>query len=426
MKLNWTQRFRKLIISLKLGLFLAVREIKRANKWATALIATVMLLTFLNLVVVSGVLIGLIEGAVEANRIHYTSDVLITPFKNQSYVTQSTKIVQYLENIPDIEAFSARYVEPATIEANYKDSRRPNELVNSAGGLLVGIDPDSEHAVSDLGNKIAEGEYLEYGDYDEVMLGSYLLDKYLPIDTPGLTTLRDVEAGSKVRLKVGDVSREVIVKGVVKSKVDELDLRIYMIDSQLRALIGRNDFNIDEISIKLKNPEEAAQLVTLLKAQGFDKLARIQTWQDAQPKFLKDIADTFGLLGNVIGSIGLVVASITIFIVIFVNAITRRRYIGILKGIGISSTAIEFSYILQAVFYAGVGILAGLITVYGVLIPYFNAYPINFPFSDGILVVTNIGIVTRVAVLMIATIIAGYIPARIVVRQNTLDAILGR
>jgi ABC-type antimicrobial peptide transport system permease subunit len=32
----------------------------------------------------------------------------------------------------------------------------------------------------------------------------------------------------------------------------------------------------------------------------------------------------------------------------------------------------------------------------------------------------------RVGLLMITTIIAGYIPARMIVRKNTLDSILGR
>jgi ABC-type lipoprotein release transport system permease subunit len=47
------------------------------------------------------------------------------------------------------------------------------------------------------------------------------------------------------------------------------------------------------------------------------------------------------------GSIGIVVSAITLFIVIFINAITRRKQIGILKGIGINSFAIEFSYLFQ-------------------------------------------------------------------------------
>jgi len=131
-------------------------------------------------------------------------------------------------------------------------------------------------------------------------------------------------------------------------------------------------------------------------------------------------------LGNAISSIGLVVAAITIFIVIFVNAITRRRYIGILKGIGISKRAIIISYILQSIFYALIGSLLGVIVVFGLLKPYFAQNPINFPFSDGILVATVSGTFTRVLILLIATVIAGYIPARMVAKRNTLDAILGR
>jgi ABC-type antimicrobial peptide transport system permease subunit len=90
-------------------------------------------------------------------------------------------------------------------------------------------------------------------------------------------------------------------------------------------------------------------------------------------------------LGSAISGIGLVVASITIFIVIFVNAITRRRYIGILKGIGINRKAILYSYIYQAVIYALSGIIVGMVLIFFFIKPYFTANPINFPFSDGIL-----------------------------------------
>jgi len=121
-----------------------------------------------------------------------------------------------------------------------------------------------------------------------------------------------------------------------------------------------------------------------------------------------------------------VVASITIFIVIFVNAITRRRFIGILKGIGISRRAITISYVLQSMFYAVSGAVVGMVIVFFLLAPYFAAHPINFPFSDGILVATVGGTFIRALILLLATLGAGYIPARLVIRQNTLDAILGR
>ena len=80
---------------------------------------------------------------------------------------------------------------------------------------------------------------------------------------------------------------------------------------------------------------------------------------------------TFAMLGNGVSAIGLVVASITIFIVIFINAITRRRYIGILKGIGIDGLAIEIAYVVQSLVYVLVGAGIGLFVTYRLLVPFF-------------------------------------------------------
>ena len=120
------------------------------------------------------------------------------------------------------------------------------------------------------------------------------------------------------------------------------------------------------------------------------------------------------------------VASITVFIVIFINAVTRRKYIGILKGIGISGSSIELSYVFQSIFYATLGSLIGLVIIYSLLVPYFAEHPIDFPFSDGILAVPIDGTMIRLGLLVVVTIIAGYLPARMIVSGNTLDAILGR
>jgi ABC-type antimicrobial peptide transport system permease subunit len=80
----------------------------------------------------------------------------------------------------------------------------------------------------------------------------------------------------------------------------------------------------------------------------------------------------------------------------------------------------------MSVFYAIIGICLGLAVLYGFLVPFIDAHPIKFPFSDGILVAEIPNTLSRGLLLMVATLIAGYIPARIVVKQNTLDAILGR
>ncbi len=418
--------FSRILTNISVGIFLASRDIRHANIWTTLLIIFVMTITFLNLVVVSGILIGLIEGAVVAQKEHYTGDVVISRLREKNYIEQSQEIVQYLYSLPEVEHVSNRYIQGGKIEANYKTKERSSDITDSASALIAGISPSDEDAVTGLSRVVIEGGYLEEGDFDKILVGSNLLYKYSPVDTPSLRSLENVEVGTKVRLSVGGFTREVTVKGILKSKVGEVDNRIFMTDSQLRNLIGRGDLNADEIVVKVKKGIDPSLTKAQLLDDAYGKLAKIQTSEEAQPKFLKDMKATFQLLGDVIGSIGLIVASITIFIIIFVNAITRRKFIGIMKGIGISSSAIELSYILQALFYGVLGSAIGLVIIFGFLKPYIDANPINFPFSDGILVAQPFGVMVRVAVLMFATLIAGYIPAKIVVRQNTLDAILGR
>ncbi len=412
--------------TIKVAHFLAWRDIKRSNIWTTLLISFVMTLTFLNLIVVSGILVGLIQGSEDANRFKYTSDVIISTPKQKNYIEGSNRLIQTINSMPEVQAVTPRYLSPASLEAGYRERTKSTDVLDKANGVLAGINPTNEDEVSGLNKYLIEGDYLEASDYDKILIGADLLFKYTPVESPGFTLLRNVETGSRVRLKIGNITREVTIKGVLKAKVNGIDQRIFMTDSQVRQLTNRGDYNVDEIAIKLKDTNQAESVRDQLIAEGFNQYADIQTWQDAQPKFLKDIKATFSLLGNMIGSIGLAVASITIFIVIFVNAITRRRYIGIMKGIGISSRAIEFSYIAQSIFYAAIGMAVGAVIIFAVLKPYFGAHPINFPFSDGILVATPIGTLIRAGILFVTTIIAGFVPAKIVVKQNTLDAILGR
>ncbi|MEI6580682.1 MAG: FtsX-like permease family protein [bacterium] len=413
-------------LNIRIGFFLARHQIERSNPWTTFLIIFVMFFTFLNLVVISGILVGLIQGAVDAVRIHYTSDVIISSLNNKTYIENSPEVISIVKSLPQVEAMTARYLDGGTLEANYKTRTDLKEKPNTAVASITGIDPVAEDKVTNLSKFIVEGEYLKPGDYDQVLVGAYLDKKYLPIDSPGFSALNNIGPGTKIRLNVHGVQREVTIKGIIKAKVDELSMRVFMVDSQLRSMIGRNDYNVAEISIKLKQGVDPATVRDILKQSGIDNVAKVQTYNDAEPKFIKDMKDTFALLGNMLSSIGLVVASITIFIVIFINAITRRKFIGILKGIGISEQAIEISYIFQSFFYALCGSVVGIIVLYGFLQPFVAANPIDFPFSDGILVAPINGTMFRVGLLMVTTIIAGFIPARLVVRKNTLDSILGR
>jgi len=385
-----------------------------------------MMLTFLNLVVVSGILVGLIEGSVQANRDQHTGDIFLSTPEGEEYIEKSGDVLKTLATIPGVEYYSARFTEPTTIEANYRSRRDPQEVRDTVGTRIVGIDPIAEDLVTHLSRFVVEGEYLQPGDEGFVMLGSNMIEEYAPDFGDVFATIADVHPGTRVRVTINGRTKEYTVKGIVESKVDETSFRAFMLDNDFRSFAGRSNLNVNEVAIVVASGVDPSNVQQALIDSGVDRYARVRLSREALPQALEDIIVTFDLLGTAIGSIGLLVASITIFIVIFVNAITRRKYIGILKGIGIEARAIELSYVFQSFTYAAVGSALAILIIYLVLVPAFAAHPINFPFSDGILVAPLGGTFIRLVIMIISTLIAGYIPARMIIKKNTLDSILGR
>lgn len=418
---------RRSLRTLKVALFLAKRYILRTNPWQTGLVIFVMTLTFLNLVVVSGILVGLIDGALLGYTKNYAGDLMISKLPEKEHIEHASAIQGVLEKEPGIAAFSARTVEAGTIEANYHAAvSHPNVVPDRVSVPIAGIDLVHENQITDMTNALVEGEFFDQYDDDSIILGGNLVDRYFPAAI-GLQTLSNVYPGDKVRVTVGNTTHEMWVKGIVRTKADAADLRAYVPLITLRKMSGGIDSPaIDEFAIKLTPGAQLESVRRNILTYGIGSLALVQTTEEAIGEFIDEIKDTMSFLGTIIGSISVVVASITVFIIIFITAITRQKYIGILKGIGISGTTIELSYVFLSLFYSIIGISVGLVLLYGFLIPYFNAHPIDFPFSWGVLSVTTVGTIARCLILIVTTVIAGYIPAWIIVKRNTLDSILGR
>lgn len=413
--------------SLKVGLFLAMRQLRRGSIGTTVLIIFIMMLTFLNLVVVGGILVGLVEGSVVAYASQYSGGVLISQPDNKNYIENSQPLINTVRYTPGVAAISARYVRGAKFLADFNKDTKPNEKPNETTAQLTGINPTDEDSVTGLSRNVIEGEYLTPNEEGYILVGSGKLRRFSGFNDPSQHLLENINVGSKIRVTMNDGNtKDFTVKGVVKSKIEAVSQRFYINERELRRLANINDFNVNEIAVHLEPNYSSADVKGLISASPDASQALVQTSEESQGKFIKDISATFDILGKVIGGIALSVASITVFIVIFINAVTRRKFIGILKGIGITGLAIEFSYIIQSLFYAIAGTGFGLILLYGVLKPYFNNNPIDFPFSDGILVATPSGTIARVLILLVITLVAGYVPAKLIIRKNTLDSILGR
>jgi ABC-type lipoprotein release transport system permease subunit len=412
--------------TLQIAWLLAARQIQRANIWTTALIIFVMTLTFLNLIAVSGILVGLIEGAERAVRAESLGDLILSEKDGEDHILHTEELVRNLEAFPEIATYSVRYKGAGVLEANFTERRDLSAERDIANVTVTGIDPLQENEMSGLKDRVIAGEYLEPNEEGYILLGALYTEEYAQNFGDIFETVSGVKPGDTVRLTSGDASKEFIIKGIVQSKVDEVSLNTYIPEREFRRLFGRIDRNADQIVVRMIPGETEQNLKEDLVRGGVAELAKIQTYDEGKPKFITDIKNTFSILGTFIGSIGIIVASITIFIIIFINALSRRQQIGILKGIGIERRVIETAYVLQAGFYALTGSLLGVLITYGFLVGYFDRNPIQFPFSDGILVAPVEQTFIRFVILFIITLIAGFLPAWIIVKQNTLNSILGR
>lgn len=410
--------------NLRLGFFLAWRQLWRGNRRSVVLVIFVMVFTFLNLVAVSGILVGLIEGSSVAYRNKYIGDFVVSPLATKKTIPDTESIVNILQNTTEIQAFSVRYANSGTLESNYnnRDASKRREL---ASGNILGIKPSQEVLVTGWNKDLLEGEFLEDSDTGKIVVGKNMLARYSQVPQDRERALGNVQIGQRILVTINGNVNEFVLKGVIGGKTDA-SRQAYITHTDMKKLIAGDDVKATSINVRMKKEGDEELLKNILVNNGFDENQKIQTYADAEPSFVKDLKNVFSILGTAIGSIGLVVASITIFIIIYINALTRRKYIGIMKGIGISPASIEISYIMQSVFYGVLGSLVGAIIVYIILIPLFTAYPINFPFSDGIMVAPPASTLNKFLVLMFFTILAGYLPARSIVKQNTLNAILGR
>ncbi|MBI5405974.1 ABC transporter permease [Candidatus Kaiserbacteria bacterium] len=412
--------------AVRVGFFIANRQV-RANIGTSLLIIVVMVLTYLNLLVVSGVMVGIVQGLRSERLQYYSGDIILTNHREKDSIQNSPDALAYLRALPAIASFSPRYLAEGALEGNYAGKLLLQDEADTIPTNVAGINPVAEDATTGLSRLVIEGRYLQPSDYDQVLIGTSLLARYKTLTgIPGSTPIPNVGVGSKVRILVGGIEHEMTVKGIVASKIQELNLRVFMVDAQLRALLGRTDDGVNEIAIKLAPGADAAAVKGQLALSAINADAKIQLAQESEPVFFQDFATTFNKLGSFLGGIGLAVAFIVIFILVFVNIITRRRSIGILQAIGIRASGIQIGYIAQSVLYAIVGAAIGMLLLFTLIEPYFIAYPIDFPFSNGILTVSFIEAVVKALVLVVAIILASFIPARLILRQEIVDAVLGR
>lgn len=414
---------RGILGNIRLALFLAFKSIWKGNRWAALLIICVMALSFAQLVLTPAIISGVTK-ALNSQQINTLyGNVVIDPSSNSNYLENASQIQSVVAQQPGVVASTAHLGAGAQIE--YKWQAGTDQTATSDGGdwRVIGIDPDTESKVTTISKSLIAGTYLSKGDSDQILLGVEIAGGPLASSAPFLT-LGGVQVGDKVRLTFADGTQRIYnVKGIFRAREGEADRQAFVSYSEMSSVLGQASSNgATQILVKTTKSAKDAVVAGELSKLGID--GQVRTWEEYGGS-VGGVVGSFNVIASLIGAIGLVVAAIVMFIVIYINVLNKKRQIGILRAIGVNRFAIYISYLCQALFYAVLGIVAGGLLFGYVIQPYFAAHPLDLSIGRVSLATDPSTIRNSVIGILAAAVLAGIVPVINVMRHSIIKAIWG-
>lgn len=401
----------------KVAAFIAYKSILKGNKSALTLIIFILSLSVLNMMFISGILFGLEKLFEQALIDTYSSDITLSPQQKpqaKEFILNQNEVRAQIEAIPGVIATTRRYSLPASMTYDKEKSG----LSKSISATIVGVDPDQDKKVFITLSNIMDGETLSYTDRDQIILSSAIAGGK---GMPAPADLGGAGVGDKVRIAFANgIQKVYTVKGIYN---DTLGIFTNFITAQEAESVLSVYNNASQILVKTDLSRAPLKSYEKKISNLYPNL-KMQTYKDLLGAFLSFI-NALSLISVIVSAISIMVAAVTIFVLIYVNAVNKRRQIGILKAIGIKKEIIIISYVFQSFFYSICGAVIGSIFVFFVLTPLLERYPINVDFGLLSLAHSPVMVIGGTISLIIAGLLAGYIPARMVAREEILKAIWG-
>lgn len=399
--------------------FIAYKSIVRGRKGTLVLMLIILSLSFFNMMFIPGVFSGLLDTITGLLTNTTTSDIVITAQQlpvPKAFIENQAQLQSQLRTIPGIIGTSRVYLAAGSIAFD----KNKDGIYKTVSTQVIGIDPSSVDDALSLRRYLVAGSFLDDSDTDQLLLPAALAGGYgLPVPSD----LGGARVGDKVNVVFGNgIERSFSVKGIISITFGTALSNSYITSQEAESVLSASD-EASEILVKTDTSahplsyykSRIEMLAPQLKVQMYTELLAV----------IQSVLDAFTLIAAIVSAISVLVATVTLFVMIYINAVSKRRQIGILKAIGIPENVIVLSYVLQALFYVSCGVLMGLSIVFLFVQPTLRMYPIQLPFGPLQLAFSARLATESVTAFFIAGLIAGLVPARIVAREDILKAIWG-
>lgn len=389
---------------MKLSFFMATRAVARGNRKAAAFTACVMTVLFINMVLLPA-LMDEMDRVTKSQIINkHLGHVLIEPEEDQETIGNVSLLKKKLYAFPEVRAVSAHYVMPATVY--YKDSSR--------SGSVYFIEPREEELVTQKVQDTKYGEFLSSRDTDYAVVGAEaagIQEAVFKHISLGL------ETGDKILIRFPGLQEEYRVKGIFHTKLIEADWDVYLTLYELERLFGISD-TATQVIVRLRDDNLEQEFI-----KNALRIGMPYEFSVTREKQGIVLTDTLGIIKNIIVVVSLLVSLAALFIVIYIDAVSKRKIIAIMRSIGVRKRVVAGSFMLQSLFYAAAGSAAGLLVLYLVLVPYFESHPLDLPFAYVSLKILPAHVAKSLLLLFATAAAAGIIPVLHLYREKIVSVL---
>ena len=342
-------------------LFIASRYLRARRKHTVVSIITVISVIgvaagVMALVIAMAVTTGL-HNSIQRSLLGAMAHINVVPRVSGEGIEDWRSLMARLRAAPHVTAAAPALYSPVLIVGP----------TNSKPGVLKGIDPDAEVAISDTLRKLKEGSIDRLrnsaADPPGIIVGKHLYD-----DT-GMRVQKRIDAlspeGGDMNPLVGrpvPTARPFIVSGVFESGFYEFDDGYAFASiAAVQKMLGLED-EVNAIELKvddLNHAQEIAQSLDKLLAPHFTATA----WQD-QNRRLFDAMNGERIVTIIIIGLIELVAALNILIVLVMMVMEKYRDIAVLMSMGARRQQIRAIFMMQGVLIGAVGSAIGLAAGY--------------------------------------------------------------
>jgi putative ABC transport system permease protein len=398
---------------LKVAFLLALRSLQRGSRSSVILTVLIIGMCFTNMIFLPSLFNGIGQSITKQVVDYEVSNVLVSPKPGNQYITDVDTTLDLINGMPGVQRASPQYSKGATFKYRQR----------VLGVSVRAIAPSDEKEVSPVYNQMVAGSYLGEGDTGEVIIGRGVAgDASVRQEDEFQPSLGGVRVGDSITIEYGNgYTKDYRVKGIYETGWSPVDSAAYITRTDMEQVEGKTLDKADSITVKAKPGYSERFIKNELLQYGVGVTGTVQTTGDLLSKSLGRSLQSFAIINLVSLFVSIIIAIVVLFIVITIKTINSRRQIGILKAIGVDKEVIMHNYGFQVIILAILGIILGIIITL-ILAAYMAINPVVTPAWSASLYITPMDLFINSLILFVAAIVAGYVPAYQVSREDIQTA----